>query len=197
MSLCAIHNLLLPCVECALDAPQPESAAQDDRESGFNKCCFKSLCLENARELKMAQQSNGQLMDSLNAAHIRELAAQRPSEKVQRGVKGDTPRTDALISDPMTERETTMFLHARRLERELAEQQISWQADVNELAAARRVADELRAAQSARGALVPLVEEYLVSRGLEFSVAGTAIEAFATWVDLRRVDGGSASKGQE
>lgn len=33
---------------------------------------------------------------------------------------GETPLTDALITDPLTERESVLFLHARTLERELA-----------------------------------------------------------------------------
>lgn len=69
--------------------------------------------------------------------------------------EGPTPRTDAewkLACDRGGPLGLAMRDWARKLERESAEHRISWQADVDELAAARRVADELRAAQSASGA---------------------------------------------
>jgi hypothetical protein len=55
--------------------PLPAVAApseKDERESGFNACCFKSLCLENARELKEAREIANR--ETLSAAYWKERA---------------------------------------------------------------------------------------------------------------------------
>ena len=39
----------------AYDGIEPRPSEKDERDSDFNACCFKSLCLKNAEELRALQ----------------------------------------------------------------------------------------------------------------------------------------------
>jgi hypothetical protein len=88
------------------------SSEKDERESGFNACCFKSLCLENARELKIANLKNASsLANNLCPDH-------RDKQKGRPCLACEIDRLERDLAQTRLERDAARNVLARAIDRE-------------------------------------------------------------------------------